>query len=56
MAFKITVWTEDDSEYDLNASFNSRQEAHDELDDIIENGAYIGDSRIECGKVVKTDD
>lgn len=56
MAFKITVWTEDNSEYDLDATFETRQEAHKELNDIVEHGAYLGDYRIDCGKVVKIDD
>ena len=56
MAFKITVWTEDNSEYDLDKTFKTRQAANRELDDILEHGAYLGDYQIDCGTVVKTDD
>ena len=56
MAFKITVWTEDNSEYDLDKKFKTRQAANRELDDILEHGSYLGDYQIDCGTVVKTDD
>lgn len=58
MAFKVTVWTEgnDDYEYELDKTFKTRQAAHRELDDIIENGAYLGDYQIVSGKVDRTDD
>lgn len=56
MAFRITVWTEDNSEYELDRTFSTRKEANAELDDIIEHGAYLSDYQIDCGKVTKTDD
>ncbi len=51
MAYKITVWTEDDNEYDLGKTFSTRDAAEEELDDIILNGAEIEGSPIEFGKV-----
>ena len=51
MAYRITVWTEDDNEYELGKSFRTREAAESELEDIVTNGSEIDESPIREGIV-----
>ena len=51
MSYGITVWTEDGEEYELNETFKTREEALEELDDILSGSKYLEGSRITEGCV-----
>lgn len=53
MPYKITVWTEDDGEYDLTETFRTHEEAEAELEDILDNRANLDGSPIDSGTIKK---